>query len=89
MGAVYELRLAEAHPSLVIKVYPQAFQWKMQKEVALCGRLDGRLTVPSPRVLLADDSKALLELDFVVLSKLDDEVLAALENRLVSCFRNF
>jgi len=66
MGAVYELRLAEAHPSLVLKVYPQEFQWKMQKEVALCGRLDGRLGVPTPRILLADDSKSLLDLNFVV-----------------------
>jgi hygromycin-B 7''-O-kinase len=82
MGAVYELRLAEAHTSLVLKVYPQAFQWKMQKEVALCGRLDGRLTVPIPRVLFADDSKSLLDLNFVVLNKLDGEVLAGIENAL-------
>jgi hypothetical protein len=43
MGAVYELSLAHPHQSLVLKVYPQAFQWKMQKEAALCGLLHGRL----------------------------------------------
>lgn len=53
MGAVYELRLAEAHLSLVLKVYPQAFQWKMQKEVTVIDRLDGRLSVPTPRILQA------------------------------------
>ena len=82
MGAVYELRLAEAHPSLVLKVYPQEFQWKMQKEVAVCGRLDGRLGVPIPRILLADDSKSLLDLNFVVMSKLEGEILLALEDSL-------
>ena len=82
MGAVYELRLAEAHRSLVLKVYPQAFQWKMQKEVAVCGRLDGRLSVPIPRILIADDSKSLLDLNFVVMNKLDGEVLAAIEHSL-------
>ena len=82
MGAVYELKLAEAHPSLVLKVYPQEFQWKMQKEVAVCGRLDGRLGVPTPRILLADDSKSLLDLNFVVMSKLEGEILLALEDSL-------
>jgi len=82
MGAVYELRLTEAGQSLVLKVYPQAFQWKMQKEVAVCRRLDGRLTIPIPRILLADDSKSLLDLNFVVLNKLDGEILAALEDSL-------
>jgi aminoglycoside phosphotransferase (APT) family kinase protein len=84
MGAVYELSLAEAHRSLVLKVYPQEFQWKMRKEVAVIGRLDGRLTVPIPRILLVDDSKSLLDLNFVVMNKLDGEVLAALEDDLVT-----
>src|SRR5262245_44698531 len=82
MGAVYELKLAEAHHSLVLKVYPREFQWKMQKEVIVCGRLDGRLTVPIPRILLADDSKSLLDLNFVVMSKLDGEILTALGHGL-------
>src|SRR5262245_57069260 len=84
MGAVYELKLAEAHHSLVLKVYPREFQWKMQKEVIVCGRLDGRLTVPIPRILLADDSKSLLDLNFVVMSKLDGENLADLEDGLAT-----
>src|SRR4029079_14281500 len=82
MGAVYELKLAEAHPRLRCKVYPQEFQWKMQKEVAVYGRLDGRLGVPTPRILLADDSKSLLDLNFVVMNKLEGEVLLALEGSL-------
>jgi aminoglycoside phosphotransferase (APT) family kinase protein len=82
MGAVYELRLAEASWSIVLKVYPQAFQWKMQKEVTVASHLDGRLTVPIPRILLADDSRSLVDLNFVVLSKLDGDLLAALEGDL-------
>ena len=82
MGAVFELGLAEAPLSLILKVYPQAFQWKMHKEVAITGRLEGRLTVPIPRILLADDSKALLALNFVVLNNVDGEILSALEKVL-------
>jgi aminoglycoside phosphotransferase (APT) family kinase protein len=82
MGAVYELSLAEAHPSLVLKVYPQEFQWKMQKEAAVIGRLGGRLTVPIPRILLADESRSLLDLNFVVMSKLEGEILLAPEHSL-------
>jgi aminoglycoside phosphotransferase (APT) family kinase protein len=82
MGAVYELKLVEDQPSLVLKVYPQEFQWKMQKEVAVIARLDGRLTVPIPRILLADDSKSLLDLNFVVMNKLEGEILLALEDSL-------
>ena len=54
----------------------------MQKEVTVGGLLDGRLTVPIPRILLADDSRSLLDLNFVVLSKLDGELPAALEGGL-------
>ena len=83
MGAVLRAGLAEAHRSLVLKVYPQNFSGKMRKEVAVIGRLDGPGLHADPRILLVDELRGVLDLN-VVMNKLDGEVLAALEDDLVT-----
>jgi aminoglycoside phosphotransferase (APT) family kinase protein len=80
--AVYEISLTEGSPSLVLKVYPDALQWKMQKEVSVARLLQDRLSVPIPHVLLVDDTKSLMELNFIVMSKLDGDILLGLERTL-------
>jgi aminoglycoside phosphotransferase (APT) family kinase protein len=72
MAAVYEIAFADANqPALVLKIYPEDFQWKMQKEITVLDLIGDRLCVPVPRILLADDSKRLLELNFTVMTRLD------------------
>jgi aminoglycoside phosphotransferase (APT) family kinase protein len=83
MGTVFELWLSDA-PSLVLKIYPREFPWKMHKEVGLCALLQGRLSVAVPRILYADDAGSLLPFAFVVASKLPGEGLAAVVDTLAA-----
>jgi len=72
MAAVYEIAFVDAlRPSLVMKVYPEDLHWKMQKEITVLGLIGNRLSVPVPRILLADDSKRLLDLNFAVMTRLE------------------
>ena len=82
IGAIYEIGLMERKPAFVLKVYPESLHWKMQKEVNVCALLSGRLGVAVPRVLLADDTKSVIGLNFVLMDKLDGVVLRTLERRL-------
>ncbi|HEY4169391.1 MAG TPA: aminoglycoside phosphotransferase family protein, partial [Reyranella sp.] len=66
ISAVFEIELADGPPGFVLKVYPETLHWKMRKEIRIADMLDGRLSVPTPRILLADDSKSLLDLNFVM-----------------------
>jgi aminoglycoside phosphotransferase (APT) family kinase protein len=70
ISAVFEIELADGSPTFVLKIYPETLHWKMQKEVTIARRLEG-LAVPVPRILLADDSRSLLDLNFVVMNRLD------------------
>ena len=78
IGAVYEIRLAGGAPSFVLKVYPETLHWKMRKEVFVSQLLQ-ELSVPVPRIILADETKTLLGLNFVLMNKLDGDVLGRLE----------
>ena len=82
IGAIYEVSMRDGAPSLVLKVYPESLHWKMQKEVNVCALLSGRLGVPVPRVLLADETKSVIGLNFVLMDKLDGAVLRTLEPAL-------
>lgn len=83
IAAVYEIAFLEARPPLVLKVYPDTLHWKMQKETFVLGTLvQDRLSVPVPMVLLADDSKRVLDLNFIVMTKLEGSPLGRLEPQL-------
>jgi aminoglycoside phosphotransferase (APT) family kinase protein len=82
ISAVFEIELADGPPALVLKVYPEALHWKMRKEVLVARLLDGKLDVPVPRILLADDSKALIDLNFAVMTRLDGHNVLGLERTL-------
>jgi aminoglycoside phosphotransferase (APT) family kinase protein len=85
IAAVYEIAfLNAAQPPLVLKVYPDALHWKMQKEVTVVRLIQDRLSVPAPRILFADDSKRLLGLNFIVMTKLEGSILAGVERTLTS-----
>jgi aminoglycoside phosphotransferase (APT) family kinase protein len=66
----------------MLKVYPESLHWKMQKEVNVCALLSGRLRTPVPYVLLADDTKSVIGLNFVLMNKLGGAVLRTLEPAL-------
>jgi aminoglycoside phosphotransferase (APT) family kinase protein len=84
IATVYEIAFVDrAHQSLVLKVYPDELHWKMQKEVTVLRLIQGRLSVSVPRILLADDSKSLVSLNFTLMTKLDGSILGRLETGLV------
>ncbi|MBV9833856.1 MAG: aminoglycoside phosphotransferase family protein [Alphaproteobacteria bacterium] len=80
LAAIHEISFADpAHRPLVLKIYPDALHWKMQKEVMIAGLVRDRLSVAVPRILLADDSKTLLGLNWTLMTKLDGLVLGQIE----------
>ena len=85
IAAVHEITFADpARQPLVLKVYSDELRWKMHKEVTVTGLIENRLNVPSPRILFADDSKKLLELNFILMGKLEGSMLGQLEKTLAS-----
>lgn len=80
IAAVHEIAFVDpAQPPLVLKVYPDELHWKMQKELTVVDLIQGRLSVSVPRILLADDSKRLLDLNFTLMTRLDGSILGGLE----------
>ena len=82
IGAVYQVDFADRTSPLVLKVYSEALHWKMRKEANVCRLLADRLGVPVPRILLADDSRSLIDLNFIVMSKLEGRLLGNIERTL-------
>jgi aminoglycoside phosphotransferase (APT) family kinase protein len=81
IGAIYEIAMREG-ASLVLKVYPESLHWKMNKEVNVCQLLQNKISVAVPAILLADDTKTILDLNFVLMTKLKGEIMPDGESRL-------
>jgi hygromycin-B 7''-O-kinase len=80
IATIYQIDFVdEAHPPLVLKIYPDQLHWKMQKEVTVLGLIGDRLSVSVPRIYVADDSKRLLGLNFMLMTRLDGSILGRLE----------
>jgi aminoglycoside phosphotransferase (APT) family kinase protein len=79
---VFEISRAERCDPLVVKIYPGALQWKMHKEANIIRLMQGRLSVPIPQLLLVDDTKSLLDFNFIVMSKLRGQIVLGLEETL-------
>src|SRR5262249_52100465 len=60
IAAVYMITFEGPYPPVVLKVYPDALHWKMQKEANVISLVRPQLSVPIPRILLADDSKQIM-----------------------------
>ncbi len=89
IAVVYEIAFADpASPPLVLKLYPEDLHWKMQKEVTVLQLIAGRLSVSVPRILFADDSKRLLDLNWTLMTKLDGSILGQLEAALPQAQRH-
>jgi aminoglycoside phosphotransferase (APT) family kinase protein len=82
ISAVFEIELADGPPAFILKVYPQTLHWKMRKEVLVARLLDRKTTVPVPRILLTDDSRTLLDLNFLVMNRIEGETVIGLDQTL-------
>ena len=54
ISAVYEIDLSPPAASVILKIYPNSFEWKMGKEANLY-RAFQSTTLPVPRLLLVDE----------------------------------
>jgi len=79
ISALFEITFGDDHAPLVLKVYPDDLHWKMRKEVTVSSLVQNTLTVPVPRILLADDTKSVLGLNFILMDKLHGDVLRYLK----------
>lgn len=82
ISAVFEIALADGPPAFVLKVYPDSMRWKMQKEITVSRLMEGRLSVPVPRIVLADETGSLFGLNFLVMTRLDGHSVIDLERDL-------
>jgi aminoglycoside phosphotransferase (APT) family kinase protein len=80
LATVQEITLADA-PACILKIYPASLQWKMAKEVYVLGLLRD-LGTAVPRILMADDTRSLIDLNFVLMTRLDGTVLGRRETEL-------
>lgn len=84
IAAIYEIAFGGAEQPVILKVYPDSLHWKMQKEVTVASLIQACLSVPVPRILLADDSKRLLGLNFILMTKLAGSILGGFESTLTN-----
>ena len=102
IAATYEIAFCGAEQPVILKVYPGSVHWKMQKEATVASVIQARLSVPVPRILLADNSKKLLGLNFVLMTKLAGSIFGRVRVELLQrtsgsrrtdrsdcCFANF
>jgi hypothetical protein len=58
LNSVYEVRLADAAPAVIVKVYAEAWRWKQAKEVHVYRLLHQHGVGPVRELLHADDASA-------------------------------
>ncbi|MBR0705343.1 phosphotransferase family protein [Bradyrhizobium liaoningense] len=80
ISTVLEITLANA-PACILKVYPESLQWKMAKEVYVLGLLRD-LSTSIPKILLADDTRTAIDLNYLLMTRLDGTVLGRREATL-------
>jgi len=80
ISTVLEIALADA-PACILKIYPEALQWKMAKEVYVLGLLQ-HLGPVIPDILVADDTRSVIDLNYVLMTRLDGIVLGRREAAL-------
>jgi aminoglycoside phosphotransferase (APT) family kinase protein len=74
---VFEVRCSEPDRALVLKVYPDNLRWKMAKEVFVYGLLTRAPRLPTPEVLVSDDSGALISEAYLIMKKLPGALAAS------------
>ncbi|HKQ80193.1 MAG TPA: phosphotransferase [Blastocatellia bacterium] len=72
---VFEITCAKPPTKLVLKIYADEYQWKMEKEAYVYGLLAGRPGVTAPTVLVTDASKTLWQQNYAIMTKLDGIML--------------
>ncbi len=76
ISTVYEMRCSQPDQRVILKVYPDTFHWKMEKEVYVYSLLDRAEGLPTPSSLWSDDSKELLPQNYLLMTTLKGQRLS-------------
>src|SRR5205823_7528493 len=64
--------------ALVVKTYPVERPWHLHHEAFVYSLIRTQTTIPMPEVVLCDDSKRLVPLDYAVMTRLPGTTMASL-----------
>jgi aminoglycoside phosphotransferase (APT) family kinase protein len=81
ISAVYELICRDPDESLVLKIYPDKWHFKMEKEIFVYGLMADDEEIPTPRIVIADDSKRHLNQNGLIMTKLEGRPLISIHER--------
>ena len=82
ISAVYDIVCSNPEEDLILKIYPDDYHWKMEKEIYVYGLMNERIDIPVPRVLGHDDSKELMPRNYLLLSKVEGKIFTEIGSRL-------
>src|SRR5215475_11236184 len=84
ISAVYEIRCAKPDQRVILKIYPDAFHWKMEKELYVYQLLGRAAGLPTPSILWSDNSKELLPQNYVLMTMLRGQLLSQVASSLLA-----
>src|SRR5262245_64498277 len=82
ISAVYEIRCAKPDQPVILKIYPDTFHWKMEKEVYVYQLLGRATALSTPSVLWSDNSRELLAQNYLVMTALKGQLLSQVASSL-------
>jgi aminoglycoside phosphotransferase (APT) family kinase protein len=84
ISTVYEIRCAKPDQPVILKIYPDTFHWKMEKEVYVYQLLGRAPALPTPSILWSDNSKELLPQNYMVMTRLKGQLLSQVTSSLLA-----
>jgi hygromycin-B 7''-O-kinase len=74
ISKVYALQCTSPKQTLILKIYPPDFHWKMEKEV-YAYKLIEPLKLPTPKILVADDSHKIIDANYILMTKVEGKAI--------------
>ncbi len=75
ISKVFEIRTDTPVFSFIIKIYPEKFHWKLEKEVYLYNLINKKIKIPIPKVIFFNDKKDILNKNYILFNKLEGKIL--------------
>src|SRR5262249_8415183 len=82
ISTVYEIRWPKPDQPVILKIYPDTFHWKMEKEVYVYQLLGRATALSTPSVLWSDNSRELLAQNYLVMTALKGQLLSQVASSL-------
>ena len=76
ISTVYEVLCSRPDQRFILKVYPESFHWKMEKEVYVYSLLERTKHLSIPSIVLWDDSRRVVPQNYLLMTKLEGQLLS-------------